>query len=91
MGERFPVRIIWVGGRPARKVVRQTREELADLLNTGLGHPSDLCFHTVLLTDDFEGPSVFCWGKRHRRSFFAEYDAKTEWTPLAARPDEKGE
>lgn len=79
------VRIIWHGRRPARKVLTQTRAELAELLDTGLGKPADLVFHTVFLNDDdFEaGPIVSCWGQRGSRSFHAEVVDSPKWTTLS--------
>lgn len=77
--------IIWHGRRPTLRALLQTRMELADLLDGGLSKPSDLCFHTVMLTDDWDGPSVHCWGRKGRQVFHAECHDSTKWSSLSDR------
>lgn len=44
---------------------------------------SDLLFHTEVLTDDWNGPSVSCHGDEdHPGVLFAEYHQTTDWTTL---------
>lgn len=81
------VRIVWHGPRPKRPAVKRTREELADLLDTGLSRPADLCFHEVWLGDGPEEPIVHCWGERGSGAFHAEYVETPKWVSLAEMED----
>lgn len=57
--------IIWRDKVPSDEIIAQVRKdietELADLDN-----PVDLVFHTVFLTDDYEGPTVVISGFEDR-------------------------
>lgn len=56
-------------------------QTIADLKHSmeDLEHPSQLVFHHIFLTKDYDGPSVFVWGEEGSDAFHCEYCEKTEW------------
>jgi len=74
-----PCRLTWHDTDPeiARQLSRRVKMKLiADRLT----EPESLLFHTLLLTDDWCGPSVFVWGQRGSDAFHCEYCEITAWT-----------
>lgn len=54
--------IIWEGeAKPEHEAL--IRREVDDLLERGLASVSDLIFHAINLTDDFEGPTIMVNGR----------------------------
>lgn len=48
-----------------------------------LDQPGDLIFHTVMLTDDMQGPIVLITGEpEHPDTYFLTYYENPEWTTL---------
>ena len=81
-------RIKFHGGMPPNyeKVVQKVHKELYYLNRDLDGRPEDLIFHIVLLSQDDNGPSVFCWGDQDYPGIFqCEYSARTKWTSLKDR------
>lgn len=70
----------WHGIRPvdSGEMEEATRADMR-LGGVDMRKPSNLIFSTVILTDDWEGPSVMVWGKRGSKKFHAEYSPKTKW------------
>jgi hypothetical protein len=56
-------------------------QTIADLKHSmgDLKHPSQLVFHHIFLTEDYDGPCVFVWGEEGSEAFHCEYCEKTEW------------
>ena len=69
------------------KVYAQVNAELCDLYDDLEGRPEQLIFHTVILSKNFDGPTVFCWGDPDEPGVFqCEYSHKTEWVTLDGKP-----
>jgi hypothetical protein len=82
-------RIKFHGARPPNyeKVYAQVNAELCDLYDDLEGRPERLIFHTVILSKDFDGPTVFCWGDPDEPGVFqCEYSHKTQWVTLDDKP-----
>jgi len=82
-------RIKFHGERPPNyeKVYAQVNAELCKLYKDLEGRPEGLIFHTVILTKDFDGPTVFCWGDPEEPGAFqCEYSHKTQWVTLDDKP-----
>jgi hypothetical protein len=66
--------IVWEGDpKPEHEPLIQ--REVDDLLERGLTRVSDLIFHTITLTDDFEGPTIMVNGRDgdETNSIYATY------------------
>lgn len=77
-GYQGDITLTWSGDYPAgieNAVVDDIRRSL-----WGLGAPEDLWFHSVFLTQDMNGPSVFVWGEAGSPSFHCEYCVETKWS-----------
>lgn len=76
----------WYGVRP---VDNGEMEEYvrADMRACGVNmrKPRDLLTSTVMLTDDWSGPSVSVWSKRGSDKFHAQYSSKTVWVTFDGR------
>jgi hypothetical protein len=59
-----------------RAAEQQIRNEIMDM---DMDDPMDLLFHTVFLTKDMDGPSVFVHPSDDREHMVCSYSAKTEW------------
>jgi hypothetical protein len=75
--------IVWEGEIiPTSEQVAKVRSEL-DYLCESLETAEDLMFHTVFMSKDLDGPSIFVYGKEGETStFFAECHLETEWVRL---------
>lgn len=82
MSPKRKPRVMWHSAVPDHAARRQVAEELQGLFAGGLRRPSELCFHTVILTDDFHGPTVLVWGQWGSPVFHAEYTPVTVWKTL---------
>lgn len=66
-------------------------ELMSDLvsLTKDLSSPSDLFFHTVILTPDYNGPTIIVWGEEDDdERFHCQYDEVTEWVSVEENPYE---
>lgn len=73
------IELAWDGDAPSAEVQAKVVTDIRTRLG-GLYKPSDLIFHTVWLTDDDEGPSVFVYGKEGSDKFHCDYLPVTEWS-----------
>lgn len=75
--------IVWEGEIiPTAEQIAKVRSEL-DYLCEDLESASDLWFHTVFMTKDMDGPSIFVYGKQESdNTFYAECHVETEWVTL---------
>jgi hypothetical protein len=89
MGE--VIKLVWDEGEEPPsdqrdEIEEKVRENIrAELLEGGLGRPSELIFHHVFLGENETDPLVFIYGKRRSRAFHCCYDARPEWLPMANR------
>lgn len=80
--------LVWHGEYP-RAVIERVRASIAADLDEDLGHPSDLCFCTVLLGEDIEtSPVVMVWGEDGDDRFHCEYHEKPDWQPMAVEDED---
>lgn len=75
--------IIWEGEiLPNGDQQMLVRDEL-DWLCTQIDKPSDLMMHTVFLTEDMDGPSIFIIGREgDDENFYASCCVETEWVTI---------
>ena len=80
--------IVWEGEIiPTAEQITKVRSEL-DYLCESLERASDLMFHTVFMTKDLDGPSIFVYGKQEsNNTFYAECFVETEWVTLDAEDE----
>lgn len=73
----------WHGVRPVDngEMEEAARADMR-LAGVNMRKPSRLIISTVLLTDDWGGPSVHVWGKHGSKKFHAEYCPKTVWVAV---------
>lgn len=78
----------WHGIRPVDKgeMEELVREDMR-LGGVNMRKPQNLIQSTVLLTDDFDGPSVSVWGVKSSKKFHAKYSAKTAWVAVSVDGD----
>ena len=61
-------------------IVKQDLSKVNDDLE---GKCSNLIFHHVFLTDDYDGPLVIVWGEEGDNDFYhCEYDPKPNWSSI---------
>ena len=63
----------------------QILEEIADM---EMDDPMDLVFHTVFLSEDMYGPSVFVHPSDDREHMVCSYSAKTKWVAVDLLDDD---
>lgn len=81
--KRNEIQLRWEGPMPAGTVIDQVITECLELLENGLKVPEDLWFHTVILSSDYEGPTVTVWGDPDYPGIFnCEFLLKTKWISL---------
>jgi hypothetical protein len=80
--------LVWEGEIiPTAEQVAKVRSEL-DYICESLETTGDLMFHTVFMSNDIDGPSIFVYGKEGvDNMFFAECYLETEWVSLDAEDD----
>ena len=84
---RFKIR--FHGERPPNyeKVYAQVNRELCRLYDDLNGRPEQLIFHIVILSRNFDGPTVTCWGDPDEPGTFqCEYSHKTQWVDKNGKP-----
>ena len=59
----------WIGEEPDAETIALVRQDIIVSL-TSLAKVSDLIMHTVLLGDDYDGPSVHLWSEECDDSAF---------------------
>lgn len=78
--EPFPIK--WEG-EPRHEHEDFLRYDLIETLSLEpVDDLSGLVFHTCLLTDDFDGPTISCGYDPDTGGITAEYHAKTTWMPM---------
>ena len=77
------IKIMWHGALPSTENVLDLEELVTqDIKKTldSIEKPSNLIFHHVFLSDDYNGPSVLVWGKEGDDEYYhCEYHLHTEW------------
>lgn len=72
---------------PTAEQVAKVRSEL-DYICESLETTEDLWFHTVFMSKDIDGPSIFVYGKQGEKDrFFAECHLDTEWVTVDAEDE----
>lgn len=74
--------LVWHGEYPP-SVVERVRADIALCLDEDLDDPSELCFHTVFLTDDMDGAIVVVWGEVGSPALHCEYHGNAQWVPIS--------
>ncbi len=73
----FPIK--WIG-EPHPEHEAFLRQDIIDTLYLEPGDDvRGLIFHTCLLTDDFDGPSIHAFGDPETGGVIAEYTPTTRW------------
>jgi hypothetical protein len=55
------------------------RDDLTRYVIDDIAKPSDLVFHLVFLTKDYNGPNVIVWGKENDDAYHCQYEATMKW------------
>ncbi len=80
---RNEIQLRWEGPMPGGTVIDQVITECLDLLEHGLKRPEDLWYHVVILSSDYEGPTVSVWGNEEYPGIFnCEFHLETKWVSL---------
>lgn len=77
--------IIW-NSQPCPDIYKQQLfDDIKELLQNGLDSPSKLYFHTVILTNNYSGPSITVLGDSNDdEHFYCFYEEKTIWENIHA-------
>lgn len=80
--------LIWIGSTiPNDEEVEKTIVELNEMLDN-LEEPCNLITHTVILTDDWNGPSVHVYGlPEDKENLYATFSMTTEWSSITGKED----
>lgn len=60
-------------------IEQHTDITIKDIKRLDCEKPSDLVFHHIFLTKDYEGPCVFVWGEKDSDEYHCEYVESNVW------------
>lgn len=60
-------------------IEQHTDITIKDIERLDCEKPSDLVFHHIFLTKDYEGPCIFVWGEKDSDEYHCEYVESNVW------------
>lgn len=82
------IKLKWISEDLPDDVSAAEQQILKEIADMDMDDPMDLLFHTVFLTRDMDGPSVFVHPSDDRTHMVCSYSRETEWVAIDLGEDD---